>query len=169
MTINRATVSNGFPREGQVVTIKHADGILFQINSAFGSTGISTRNGIDGGSWQAWESLGGASETTGVPTPATGFTIGSTRATKSNSLVLLDGYVVKTTPSIVNTGTEILTLASEHRPRESIYDTAVCWDGGSLFEVITVSIGKTDGKIYTQQTTVRNVSRIYLSSTYANV
>lgn len=54
ISLHRATTGNGWVNDGQVITFHQQDGVWFQINNSYTSTGFSFRNG-GSGTWQAWQ------------------------------------------------------------------------------------------------------------------
>ncbi len=183
ITIGRAyATSTAWPLDGSVLTIKSADDSALQINYPYRTSertqlyfrmGGGAAAGGGGDSWGSWIASGGAPATTQANvTPSSGYTTpatGQARAVKSGNQVICEGYITKSSPSVLAAGTVVGTLPAGFRPiSEAAYWNAVVWDGGGGFAYV-VARASPSGTIDVATATSISVARIWLNVNFSTL
>lgn len=174
ITISRADLPAAFPFDGSLITFRSADEILLQINFTYlngdrrrfafrlGRSAILSGEAADFGAWQI---VGERADTVVV---ATGYSIpvsGSTRTVANGSVVVIEGYLVKDTPSTIPANTTIGTVPAGYRPvQDAFYGNLTVWDGTN-FEQVRARINPT-GEIVIIQATTLVVQRIWINASW---
>lgn len=164
ISLNRATLSSGFPFEGIALTMKHADGVLYQVNTAYNSNGKAYRTGLDDGTTITWNPWKTESDVSTTLTTSADFTSQFADIKNKNGAINLVGYIVKTNPSVIAIDTLLGTVPDGYKPTQSLYTTCTVWDGTN-FKIISIAIG-TDGAIYNNESSSITCNRIYFSNTW---
>lgn len=181
ITLSRANNAN-FPFDGQLQTVRWQDEVVVQhcypykdeSTSSFAvRIGRAIALGAEPAGWDAWIYVGGTglSESTGNVVPTANYALpaaGQMRAAKTGSMTVVEGYITKSTPSVIPADTHVATLPVGYRPvREAIYTLVQCWDG-SGWESVRAVIGQ-DGSIATRQATTLGIVRIYINATFSQL
>ena len=173
----RGNTASGWPAEGSVLNFKTLDDTLFQLNFPFiddaqnGLMAYRTGRGSSatgGLGWNAWHSIG---DSAADVTASAGFVItgaGGTRTVRNGTSITIDGYITKSSPSIVAAGTTIATIPNPgYWPvNDGAYISFTSWNG-SIFQQHLGRVG-TDGKIDVVNAATIASNRIYPSGTWTN-
>jgi hypothetical protein len=181
VTVSRALT--GFPIDGSVVTISSQDDTAMQIlypykdadrGSAKVRFGATVANPGSSAIWGGWNDLILASGTVNV-TPEAGYEegvggTGAMRAAKIGHMVTIEGFILKTTPSVLSPSTTIGTIPAGYRPvREPVYhaNIAIYTDVGG-FEY---KIGRImpNGAVILMEGTAGNVARVYINASWSTL
>lgn len=174
ITMSRSNAA-GFPFDGLLYTIRSHDEIVIQHCYPYKSAdkeasayriGRAIPLGADGATWGAWQYHGNRF---GSATPSTGFTmptVGGWRAAKSGTVTVVEGYINKTTTSIIAANTELAILPAGFSPQREIAlgYFATLWDGGT-FEPLLTRITPA-GQVQILKASTLSAVRVYINATW---
>lgn len=174
--MSRALTVDGWPIDGNALTFRTPDDTLIQylfgytnadrgkMKVRYGRSAVLNGQAADWSQWFDMTMMGGSSDVT----PASGFSLpssGKMRVAFTGTMACFDGYVSKSSPSVIAANTLIATILVGYTPvRESAYGTATVWDGAS-FEQVPCVIATTGDIRITRNTTLA-AQRIYINVSY---
>lgn len=177
-TISRGTPGNGWPLDGSVVTIRSADGTVFQINYPYlpadNNQYVYRFGNVATGVWSGFRQCGGASV---FPTPAAGYSAqapnyASLKARRESALVCIEGYILKDVESGIVAGDTIATFQSGYRPAGGSPSDVIVFHGtifgSSGYDDILLSMD-TLGTIKCVKSTAVTATRVHLCVTFSGL
>jgi len=171
ISLFRATPGGGgsnWISDGTVATINHPDDIQIQFNFATASSDrtFNVRKGRSG-AWGSWTTLLNDVISEASVTAGTGYSIPGSENMRTviqggSDYVICDGYLTKTVPGTIASGTTIGTVASGYRPQRQLWGVPLAvWDSTN-WEFINASVATT-GEIVTQQAVTITATRVYFA------
>lgn len=179
MYMTRCLTTLGWPMDGGAITFRTADDIVIQyhfgyLNADQGKLKIRFgRASVLGGQaigWSSWYDMigGGATYLKTAVVPSSGYSSpssGAMRVSAEGGFRCFDGYLTKSSPSVIASGTTVGTFSTAFAPTlEAAYGTATVWDGAN-FEQIPVIITPAGG-VTTAKATTLSAQRIYINVSY---
>ena len=166
------TLSRGhiFPKNGVVLTQKFIDNTAIQFNYPLKNDITPEKDSLlfrigDVNSWGGWKRLGSRSDNLTIV--SSGYTVGNARMNVEGSMVSVEGYIGKSTPSVIPAGTIIANIPVGYRTVvDAIYTTAIIYDN-SGFDKVMISY-RPNGDVTILETTTLKVARVYLSGCWLN-
>lgn len=176
VSISRALGTNGFPVNGTLVTTRSSDSTVLQIlhpfkigmNSYYIRVGRATVLESESVGWNSWIFIG-RSESNLIP--ESGYSspgAGGARAVVNNGTVVLEGYLLKNSPSIIAAGTVIATVPLALRPGRGAQMAAGSVYDGSIFKPVTLMIN-VGGQVNLLESTTVSAQRVYFSGSWSYI
>lgn len=163
--VDRAYLTQGFPADGFVVTIKNRFNDTNAMQIFWDNNGAQIR--IGGGVWLSWVSVGAnaAFITAGADFAAPGSE--KLRAVKTGGLCHTDGYLSKSAPSTLTAALTVANVPATHRPlvRNWNIKLLVFQASDSTFEEVNGYVD-TNGDIITMATSTKTCDRLYIQATW---
>ena len=159
----------GYLLGGVVLTQKFLDDTSIQFNYPLKSNVIDKGRFVfrigDANSWGDWNVVGSRSDD--LVTVSSGYNVGNARMNVEGSMVSVEGYIGKSTPSVIPAGTIIANISVGYRPVvDAIYTTAIIYDNTNFAKVM-ISY-RPNGDVVILETTTLNVARVYLNGCWLN-
>ena len=168
LTWQRAQAGDGWPVDGAVATLRHADG-AFAMQIAWGN-GTNSRPAVRCGttSWGPWAYFGGQ---TAQATAASGYSqpggTANLRVALSGNAANIEGYLTKTTAGAVAANTTLGTVPAGFAPVvDSLYGVQITAFDGTAFQTVPGRITNA-GTIQTLAAISITATRVYVSAAWS--